>query len=222
MKKAIAVLALQLGFAVFPAAAGIISFNFSGAIGYLDDANGYLNGLFTVGETYTGTLTYDVSSTVAYGDPTTYAIYAAGSDYNLTIDFGGNIFSDSNPSSIITQQGQYVNPYDSSAPVPGFVTNPGFGSTVMRLNLYGNYQDITDDGISDPSIFRLDSSPTDTSQSILAITYYDPSNQPLTTVIGSITSFESSSVPEPTTVLLTGLGIAALVGSRRFWLKMQR
>jgi hypothetical protein len=213
MKSTLGILALQLSIVILaiPAFADPVTISFSGTINILSDPNNHFNGLFSIGESFTGTATYDVTTSPVFGNPDTYAIYAGGPDQSLTLDVGGYIFQDSGPTIGVTvNQGSSIGLVDDSGPVPSFVNIPAVpGFDLYLFNIFGDYQDVTSDAIYDPSIFAL------TGQSGFVVEFENQAESDQAVLAGSIDSLtitggENPAVPEPSTVLLTSMGIAAL------------
>jgi hypothetical protein len=206
------ILAIQFALAL-PAAADVL--NFSGTVSSISDPNNYFNGIITVGESYFGSFTYDVTSTPTSGDPNSSAQYAPGADYDLTFNIGGDIFEDLNQSAVINvSQGNLFLPGDlnASAP-PNFITIPSYTSTTFALQLFGDYQNTANDAVTDPSVFNLTTSFADVGY------HYSGGNSGFNLAISSITA---TAAPEPTTLLLGGLGIAATLVVRLYARKQTR
>lgn len=228
MKRILCLFALQFAFVAASAMADpLVTITFSGAITSITDPNDHFNDLFTVGESYTGTFTYDITTSPVFGNADSYSIYADGPDQSLTFNVGGYIFQDNGPSiGNLIEQGQWVEAYDQNGPVPSFVNFPGIDPTAPSYNgfgvyafrLEGPYDDVTDDSIYDPSIFATGPD----SDSVFYVSFLNSAQTDDATMVGDVDSFtvtsadeEAGTVPEPSTILLMSTGIIALTRRAR-------
>jgi hypothetical protein len=188
--------------------------SFSGTINGVSDNTGSLNGsnITGNGSTFTGTFTYDTTASAIVSSATA-AIYPGG-PLTVTID-GQYVFSA--PGNNVRVYNDDANFHDRFESIPSgapvtfpFAFNPN--DNLFRVS----FEDATS------SVFSGTDLPTDiplasvaTRRELFIRTDLDRAAGQLWIVSGVVTSLSFSVVPEPSTALLLGLGLAAIAARRR-------
>ena len=189
------------------AQAGPLTYDFSGTVTSVFDPDGHYNGHFAVGQTFTGSFTYSVSSTPwnVQGSQQYYSVD------QLRVAINGYAFPHETFQAVARVNPHLFQAVNYTDPFPDFITFPnGYGYDVVSIPT--SFDNPTDNSIPDPSLVPGHGTLTSTVTS---------SSGDYSQIVGQINSFSleggSAGTPEPASMLLmaTALGAFGIARARR-------
>ena len=181
--------------------AAIVTFNFSGQISEVLTFNSLMPPAITVGDTFTGSFSYDTAAVAnAPGFFTNQAVYSTGDNASISATIDSEVISSGSNDGL-----NYVRVWNGSSGIDflGVVNGSDFGT----------YQRYTEIQLQDSqqSAFSSLALPTglalgDFEYALFELKLYDTATRQSSIARGRITELVGTPTPEPTTLILWSLG----------------